>query len=103
MAVPVKDSSGNTILTGANPLIIDIWDLGNEYYNNDPVANPEGQTMIFSNGTFLNSSRTAALVIPNSGGSGTGYANDWYFTRNKPQYETYSAADFINMKDHAAG
>jgi hypothetical protein len=51
----------------------------------------------------LTSSRSPTLVISGSGGSGTGYANDWYFARDKPQYETHSATDFINMKDYAKG
>ena len=32
VSTPAIDSSGNTVLVGANPLIIDIWALGDEYY-----------------------------------------------------------------------
>jgi hypothetical protein len=103
VTTPVKDSSGNMILTGENPLIVDIWALGDSYYNSYSPENPDALGMQFSTGTSETSSRSPTLVVPNTGGSGTGYANDWYCTRDKPQYETYSASDFINMKNYAAG
>ncbi|KAH8816524.1 pectate lyase superfamily protein-domain-containing protein [Xylogone sp. PMI_703] len=100
VTTPIKDSSGNTILSGANPLVIDMWALGDEYYNAYTAANPDGSEMTFSGGSFLNSSRSPSLTIPTSHNA---YASDWYFARSKPQYETYSASDFINMKNFAAG
>jgi hypothetical protein len=100
VCTPVKDSSGKTILTGASPLVIDIWALGDSHYNAYATANPTGQEMIYSSGTLLTSTRLPNLTIPNSKNS---YASNWYFTRNKPQYETHSASEFINMKQYAKG
>ncbi|KAL3496443.1 pectate lyase superfamily protein-domain-containing protein [Aspergillus germanicus] len=85
-AVVVQDADGNVLLAGGTAQI-DFWTLGRVYNAN----NPDGT---YTNGMNISPIRplTSSLRGEHNGG---------YFARSKPQYETYTSNQVVNVKTYA--
>ncbi|KAI0191651.1 glycoside hydrolase family 55 protein [Astrocystis sublimbata] len=82
VAAAVQDTNGKTLLSGASGMI-DQWALGPVY---------EGSTTArrFSQGGKIGNYRRHSTLVDEHGR---------YFERPKPQYQSYSASDFVHIKD----
>jgi len=84
--IAIQDSTGATILSGGSTTI-NSWTLGRVYNGQNPT------------GVYSSGGNTSPLRLLTS--SLRGNSNGGYFTRSKPQYETYSATSIINVKTYA--